>query len=421
VQLEIVRFVSRLKALRHGVPFRREVPPFLSCLDSPKSSEEMKGKFFFVVTGWTAAIDTIDNLEVVLGTKRVPCVLSARPDVEQTHGKEFPIVRGFSAEIDGSWIPDSGEFNLAVEGEIKGLGLVRVLEKKFNLPSDFFELREVNARRKAKKASFIREHLACPQCFRGGLVKTKEALKCANCDGAYDYQKGIPQMLTASIIQNSRIEPTDNISSHQYDPKIQSIIETNPNKWFLDAGSGLRQTYYENVVNLEIVPYWSSDVIGSVEQIPFREETFDGVFSVAVMEHTPNFFRCAENLLRVLKPGGILFCAVPFLQPEHGYPNHFYNMTHEGLLNLFRQKVKFEESGFIDPAMHPLNTLQWFLRIYADGLTDPASKEKFLKTSINEIVQLDEKSVRDTILGHSLRKEEYRKICSGSYFIGTKI
>jgi hypothetical protein len=27
---------------------------------------------------------------------------------------------------------------------------------------------------------------------------------------------------------------------------------------------------------------------------------------------------------------------VPFLQPLHGYPHHYYNMTGEGLRNLFR-------------------------------------------------------------------------------------
>ena len=36
-----------------------------------------------------------------------------------------------------------------------------------------------------------------------------------------------------------------------------------------------------------------------------------------------------------MKPGGRIFAAVPFLQPYHGYPDHYYNMTAAGLRNLF--------------------------------------------------------------------------------------
>jgi hypothetical protein len=36
-----------------------------------------------------------------------------------------------------------------------------------------------------------------------------------------------------------------------------------------------------------------------------------------------------------VRPGGRIFAAVPFLQPYHAYPDHYYNMTAGGLRNLF--------------------------------------------------------------------------------------
>jgi hypothetical protein len=41
-----------------------------------------------------------------------------------------------------------------------------------------------------------------------------------------------------------------------------------------------------------------------------------------------------------LKPGGELICAVPFRSLYHGYPHHYYNMTHQGLGNLFDATLK---------------------------------------------------------------------------------
>ena len=227
-------------------------------------------------------------------------------------------------------------------------------------------------------------------------------------------------MLTKDIIESSKITPTENVSSLGYDRVIEGIIQNNPDKMFLDAGAGMRPVYYRNVINLEIVNYWTTDIVASGEAIPFKEETFDGIFSVAVMEHVPNFFNYAENILRVLKKGGIMYCAVPFMQPEHGYPHHYYNMTHEGLLNLFRGRVSFKKTGYMQAAFHPLNSLRWFLDIYANGLLNKKEKEEFLRMRIEEILTMNEGRFQEIIHSANLKESEYRKICSGSFFLGAK-
>ncbi|HEX3450908.1 MAG TPA: methyltransferase domain-containing protein, partial [Isosphaeraceae bacterium] len=65
------------------------------------------------------------------------------------------------------------------------------------------------------------------------------------------------------------------------------------------------------------------------------DDAFDAVISVPVLEQVRDPFTAAKEITRVLKPGGKLFCCVRFLQPFHGYPNHYYNMTHVGLASLF--------------------------------------------------------------------------------------
>jgi SAM-dependent methyltransferase len=63
------------------------------------------------------------------------------------------------------------------------------------------------------------------------------------------------------------------------------------------------------------------DVVGVGEELPFADEFLDTVISNAVLEHVKDPFRYEREMAHVLKPGGELFCAVPLLQPVHGYPH----------------------------------------------------------------------------------------------------
>lgn len=177
---------------------------------------------------------------------------------------------------------------------------------------------------------------------------------------------------------------TDNVSAHGYDSTITAMIENEyKDGLLLDCGAGKRPIYYENVVNYEIVNYDTTDVLGVAEELPFKDNSFDAVLSIAVLEHVRDPFKAASEIVRVLKRGGKLFCCVPFLQPLHGYPNHYYNMTHEGLANLFRQlKIVKQE---VYPSTLPIWTLTWFLRSWQDGLLG-AAKEEFLDLRVRDLI-----------------------------------
>jgi SAM-dependent methyltransferase len=72
----------------------------------------------------------------------------------------------------------------------------------------------------------------------------------------------------------------------------------------LDVGAGnFAPTYRDDVINVEIVPYPTTDVIGASEYLPFADESFDLVISVAVLEHVRDPFAAARELQRVLKAG----------------------------------------------------------------------------------------------------------------------
>lgn len=211
--------------------------------------------------------------------------------------------------------------------------------------------------------------------------------------------------LTDAMREQFRIVPTTNISQHDYDHEALALIERHTGGLVLDCGAGCRNTYYDNVVNFEVVAYDSTDVLGVAEQLPFKDASFDAVLSLNVLEHLKNPFLAAQEIMRVLKPGGELLCVAPFLQPLHGYPHHYYNMTATGLENLFEPLV--DRRILIHGAMQPIWALNWILRSYAAGLPDD-QRERFKGLTVADLLTDPIEMETDPIvlmLAHATRTE----------------
>lgn len=204
--------------------------------------------------------------------------------------------------------------------------------------------------------------------------KMDRLLRFLRLEMEHTWQNGKIDFLTKSLRQATHITETENVSSHGYDPNIEAIIGRYPDGLILDCGAGRRDVYYENVVNFEIVDYDTTDVLGVGEQLPFKDTCFDAVISVAVLEHVRDPFRCANEICRVLKPGGELYCCLPFLQPYHGYPNHYFNATAQGHRGLFEDRLT-DLNVTVLASTHPIWTISWMLNSWSEGLPVELSAE----------------------------------------------
>lgn len=207
------------------------------------------------------------------------------------------------------------------------------------------------------------------------------------------------------------IVDTDAVSGHGYDAYGAAIIQQNVDGFVLDCGSGRRPTYYDNVVNFEIAAYDTTDVRGVGEALPFVDGAFDAVLSIAVLEHVKDPFACAREIARVLKPGGRLMCCVPFLQPYHGYPHHYYNMTHQGLTNLFADHLEIDDVTVYESIV-PIWSLTWILRSWSDGLTG-ATRDQFLDMRVADLIA-DSSSYLDQPFVTELSKEKNLELASAT-------
>ncbi len=200
-------------------------------------------------------------------------------------------------------------------------------------------------------------------------------------------------------------------------PLVLNLIEQFKNGLILDNGCGLRNEYYDNVVNFEIVDYPTTDVLGIGEKLPFKSDVFDAIFSLSVLEHVKNPFECVQEINRVLKPGGILYVAVPFLQPFHGYPDHYYNMTSSGLKNLFSGKFEIIECS-VPLAGLPIWCLSWFLNSYIRGLPEPVA-DRFKKMQVSELLN-DPREYLDKDFVKQLSPKANEELACVNYLLGKK-
>lgn len=99
----------------------------------------------------------------------------------------------------------------------------------------------------------------------------------------------------------------------------------------LNAGCG--QWIMPDAVNLDAAPLPGVDVVHDLDQTPwpFDAATFDAVEAWHVFEHLWEPVAFMREAWRVLKPGGLLFIAVPHYQSRNAFtdPTHKRFCTEE--------------------------------------------------------------------------------------------
>ncbi len=91
----------------------------------------------------------------------------------------------------------------------------------------------------------------------------------------------------------------------------------------------------------------------SAEVLPFEDNTFDVVFSVAVLEHVQNLDMAMKESIRVLKPGGIMLANIPNYNSiyEGHYDIFWVPYMNKKMAKLYVEKLFGRDSYFI----HELN------------------------------------------------------------------
>jgi SAM-dependent methyltransferase len=204
--------------------------------------------------------------------------------------------------------------------------------------------------------------LACPLCHRE-LKISENGVKCSGCLSEYTYSasggldfrlnKKKSCVLEFEIVSSPALpseldfrplslkkDPEVNFSAVRvpfhltkellsYFPKARR-----PDSIMLDLGCG--DTVHKEVSELAGFQYVGLDFqsirasfLGDCHSLPFKNDSFEFILSVAVLEHIRFPHLMTKEAYRVLKPGGSFIGTVSFLEPFHG--DSYYHHTHLGV------------------------------------------------------------------------------------------
>lgn len=114
----------------------------------------------------------------------------------------------------------------------------------------------------------------------------------------------------------------------------------------LDLGSGIvRPSYHDflkiskssKIVSVDVSGERKPDVYADLEQrFPFNDEEFDYALCFNLLEHIFDYRNLIGEAHRVLKQGGRLIGAVPFLASVHADPNDYFRYTKSALERIFK-------------------------------------------------------------------------------------
>ena len=237
--------------------------------------------------------------------------------------------------------------------------------------------------------SWLWTHLRCPDCRRGGLRASDERVTCSHCGARYPCPGGVPALLRAdnalfpraAFEDSSSLSPGDRGLAAKLGRLLPRISVNLSNRRCLErfaahlggrtarvlvVGGGTQRTWLDERFaghpNVELV-YTDIDKASLVDcfcdahDLPFEDACFDGVITTAVLMHVLYPEKAASEIHRVLKPSGLLYSEIGFMQQviEGAYDFTRYSLSgHRRLFNQFNEL----EAGMV---AGPATALSWAL------------------------------------------------------------
>ncbi len=104
---------------------------------------------------------------------------------------------------------------------------------------------------------------------------------------------------------------------------------------------------------------------GTAESIPLPDASVDVALFNQVLEHVLDPDASLREVLRVLKPGGVMLGSVPHISPVHLEPYDFRRYTDLGLRQMLENhgctRIEIDHSGAVYTAAALLVTMDWVL------------------------------------------------------------
>lgn len=221
-------------------------------------------------------------------------------------------------------------------------------------------------------------YLLISPCCKKSLKKNRDAFICFACKKKYPADNNkIILMLDTSVKKFSYlftevkktvfpfenwklikllIAPSESLRIVNKEKELLKSIQTED--MVLSIGSTKDEITNKQVLHMDVNPNMNVDIVADASHLPFKNSAFTLVICRFVLEHVEDPITVVSEIYRVLKPGGIIYIDMPFLNPMHNSPADYSRLTVIGLKKLM---INFKEieTGI---SMGPASALAWVIR-----------------------------------------------------------
>lgn len=259
-------------------------------------------------------------------------------------------------------------------------------------------------RRQGTVTAWLWGHLRCPDCYNPGIYREDDLAICPNCLSRYDVVTEIPVLLRSdnhvfsklafkgqksgfSTVRRGkmvdaigRIFPriSVNLSSRRCLDLFAKHLETQSESYVLVVGCGTQRKWLDERFNgypsIKLI-YCDIDKTSLVDcfcdahDLPFVDACFDGVITTAVLQHVLYPERAASEICRLLKPSGMLYSEMAFMQQVIEGAYDFTRYSHSGHRRLFNHFQEIESGMVAGPATALVWSIENFVLAFFRNVT----------------------------------------------------
>jgi SAM-dependent methyltransferase len=224
-------------------------------------------------------------------------------------------------------------------------------------------------------------NILCDPWTRERLIYSEHdnCLSSEKSNRSYKIINGVPVLWPEF---SPKIHDSDHISN-LLAPEAEELIQ-NASGLVLNLSAGGTKAKNRKVIEVEAGIFRNTDYVADAHNLPFVDGCFSLVVCINAFEHYANPFKVADEIFRVLAPGGKVFIHTANLQPLHEPPFHFFNCTKYGLREWMR---KFEELDLgVTENFTAGYTLSWLLSetdwlLRSEGFEEAANRLQTARVS----------------------------------------
>lgn len=232
-----------------------------------------------------------------------------------------------------------------------------------------------------KLNEWLRNRLRCPDCHHPGLADGTSEIVCSHCRARFPLIDGRPVLLRhdnavfppdayreavrtsaeSAKKRFSRFVPSIsvNLSSDPSLFRLAAALSNQGKGCILVVGGGSQRRWLDKrfgafpsvrLVYCDVDAGALVDLYCDAHELPFLDACFDGVITTAVLEHVLYPELVAAEIHRVLRPDGLLYSELPFMQQVHEGAYDFTRYTLSGHRRLFNHFAEIDSGLVAGPA-----------------------------------------------------------------------